>query len=281
MPAHTLHQLIYIATGDPAKPPLILIHGWLSHRGVWRTTIPALQDRFYCVAVDLLGFGDNEKPDDADYQIATQAQRIVALADELGFRTFNLIGHSMGGQIALHIAAITAPERVERLVSVDGVVTGRLAPFVEYFVVPAGRLGQRFPSLYDHVRDWTEKHRWFANFVYSPWFHDMDLSPFDSWKIDRQMASQRSMAVSAAKTYDSLSTTDLTGYLANVRARTLVFSGKQDGTVPVDQAHLMAERIKDAQFVLYDQCGHFPMFEKTDDYLSALNTFFANTAGTL
>ena len=93
------HKLIYTASGDPANPLLIMIHGWLSHRGVWRTTVPALQDRFYCIAVDLLGFGDNEKPADGDYQIVTQAQRIVALADELGFQKFNLIGHSMGGQI--------------------------------------------------------------------------------------------------------------------------------------------------------------------------------------
>lgn len=272
----TTHQLIYTASGNPSNPLVILIHGWLSHRGVWRTTVPALRDHFYCVAVDLLGFGDNEKPDGGDYRIATQAQRIVALANELGFKTFNLIGHSMGGQIALHIAAINAPERVERLISVDGVVTGRLAPFVENIIVPTGRLGQRFPALYDQIRDWTEKYRWLANFVYSPWFYDMNLSPFDSWKIDRQMASQRSMAVSATKTYDSLSTTDLTQHLANVQARTLVFSGKQDGTVPVEQAHLMAERIKSAQFILYDKCGHFPMFEKTDDYLTTLNTFFTN-----
>jgi len=147
MPDRTAHQLIYTASGNPAHPPLIMIHGWLSYHGVWHTTVPALQDRFYCIAVDLLGFGNNEKPKDGDYRIMTQAQRIVALADELGFKTFNLIGHSMGGQIATYIAAITAPERVETLVSVDGVVTGRLGPFVENFIVSSSRLGQRFPAL--------------------------------------------------------------------------------------------------------------------------------------
>src|ERR1051326_1279433 len=84
MSASSSHQLMYTASGDPSKPLLIMIHGWLSYRGVWRTTVPALQDRFYCVAVDLLGFGDNDKPVEADYSIAAQAQRIVALADELG-----------------------------------------------------------------------------------------------------------------------------------------------------------------------------------------------------
>lgn len=269
------HQLIYTASGDPSNPLLIMIHGWLSHRGVWRTTVPALQHRFYCVAVDLLGFADNNKPPDGDYTIAAQAQRVVALADELGFQKFNLIGHSMGGQIATYVAALIAPGRVDCLVSVDGVVTGRLAPFVENFVAPVGRVGHKYPYLYDQVRDWAEKYRWLANFMFSPWFYDMTFAPFDSWKIDRQMASQRSIAVSASKTYDSLHITDLTAHLGSVQARTLVFSGKQDGTVPVAQAHLLAERIKGAQLVLYDKCGHFPMFEKPDEFLAALKDFLA------
>ena len=275
MPTSANHQLIYTASGNSSNPLLIMIHGWLSHRGVWRTTVPALQDRFYCVAVDLLGFADNDKPPDADYTIAAQAQRIIALADQLGFQRFSVIGHSMGGQIATHVAAITAPERVERLISVDGVVTGRLSPFVENFVVPSSRLGQRIPSLYSLVNGWSEKYRWYANFIFQGWFYDMNFAPFDSWKIDRQMVSQRAMAVSAVKTYDSLFSTDLTDHLAQVQARTLVLSGKQDGTVPVAQAHLMAERVKGAELVVYDRCGHFPMFEKTEAYLATLNTFLA------
>jgi pimeloyl-ACP methyl ester carboxylesterase len=274
MSASIKHQLMYTTNGNPSNPLLIMIHGWLSHRGVWRTTVPALQDRFYCVTVDLLGFGDNEKPADADYQIATQAQRIVALADELGHQRFSLIGHSMGGQISTHIAAITAPERVERLITVGGVVTGRLTPFVENFIVPAERLAKRYPALYDVLGGWAERYRWYANWVYQSWFYDMNFTSFDAWKLDRQMASQRSVWTSACDAYDSLFATDLTNYLDCVQARTLVISGVQDGTVPVNQARLLAERIAGAQLVLYEQCGHFPMFEKTDDYLAALNTFF-------
>lgn len=275
MPTPANHQLIYTASGDPSRPLLIMIHGWLSHRGVWRTTVPALQDRFYCVAVDLLGFADNAKPPDGDYTIAAQAQRIVALADELGFQKFNLIGHSMGGQIATYVAAITAPERVERLISVGGVVTGRLSPFVENFVVPSSRLGRRFPYLYDLVSGWSEKYRWYADFIFQGWFYDMNFAPFDSWKIDRQMVSQRELAVSALKTYDSLYATNLTEHLTQVQAHTLVISGEQDGTVPVAQARLMAEKVRGTELVLYDCCGHFPMFEKMDAYLETLHTFFA------
>jgi 3-oxoadipate enol-lactonase len=104
----------------------------------------------------------------------------------------------------------------------------------------------------------------------------MNFAPFESWKIDRSMATQRSLLISANRAYDSLRATDLTHDLGRVKARTLVISGKQDGTVPVKQAHLLKERIANAQLVLYDECGHFPMFEKTDTYLETLKTFFVN-----
>ena len=266
------HQLIYTVSGNPSNPPLIMIHGWGSHRGVWRTTVPALQNRFYCIAVDLLGFA----PDDGDYSITAQAQRVVTLADELGFKTFNLIGHSMGGQIATHIAAMTAPERVERLVSVGGVVTGQLTPYMKYISFPNALWGRVIPVVYDLSRRWVEQYRWYANFIFQTWFYDMHFTAFDDWKIDRQLALQRSAYKSLPSAFRSIRKTDLTDHLDRIQAKTLVVFGKYDGAVPVDQAHLLKERVANAQLVLYHDCGHFPMFEKTDAYLATLNSFFAS-----
>ena len=52
------HRLAYLTAGDPSAPPLLLIHGWLLHAGLWRQTIDAFRDTHYCVAVDLLGHSD-------------------------------------------------------------------------------------------------------------------------------------------------------------------------------------------------------------------------------
>jgi len=276
MTAITKHQLVYTASGNPSNPPLIMIHGWGSHRGIWRTTVPALQDRFYCIAVDLLGFADNEKPDKGDYSIAAQAQRVVTLADELGFKTFNLMGHSMGGQIAAYIAAVTTPERVERLVSVGGVVTGQLSPYMKYIMLPNALWCRAMPVTYDLSRRWVEQYRWFANFVFRTWFYDMYFTSFDDWKIDRQLALQRSASKSLVRAFRSIRKTDLTAHLDRIQAKTLILFGAYDGAVPVDQARLLKERVADAQLVIYDDCGHFPMFEKNEAYLAALNSFFAS-----
>src|SRR4030095_1052220 len=112
------HRIAYTSAGHSSNPPVLLIHGIMSHRGVWTRTVAALKDRFYCVAFDLLGFGDSDKPNNGDYAIAKQAERAVKVADHFGFEKFTVVGHSMGGQIATHLAAKLALQRVHKLVRV-------------------------------------------------------------------------------------------------------------------------------------------------------------------
>jgi pimeloyl-ACP methyl ester carboxylesterase len=89
-------NLKYYSAGSPDNPPIILVHGYTSSHHVWRQTIPVLKDHFYCVAIDLMGHGASDILPDGDYSIVAQAERVLALADELGFQQFTLIGHSMG-----------------------------------------------------------------------------------------------------------------------------------------------------------------------------------------
>src|SRR5262245_3749150 len=89
----------------PGAPPALMIHGWFSYRGVWQSTLEALQARHYCVALDQLGFGASDKPRDGDYRIEAHARRVLDVADTLGLERFALLGHSMGGQVALCVAA--------------------------------------------------------------------------------------------------------------------------------------------------------------------------------
>ena len=81
------------------------------------------------------------------------------------------------------------------------------------------------------------------------------------------------IARSTPKAWDSLNATDLTPSLKNITAPTLVIFGIQDGTVPVAQAHLFKEKLPAAQLELIDQCGHFPMYEKFEEYIKPLQEF--------
>jgi pimeloyl-ACP methyl ester carboxylesterase len=121
-------RLAFITAGNPANPPVLLVHGWTSFMGVWENTLPLLAKTHYVVALDLLGHGMSAKPHNGDYSITAQGRRVLALADMLGLTQFTLVGHSMGGQIALGIAGKFAPERVTRLVAISPAVSSKLTP---------------------------------------------------------------------------------------------------------------------------------------------------------
>src|SRR5688572_24426260 len=189
-------QLHYATAGSPENPPLIMLHGYTSSQHVWRTTIPALEGQFYCVALDLLGHGESDLLPDGDYNIVAQGKRVLALADKLGFERFSLIGHSMGGQISLCIASMLAPERVEYLIDVSGVVAAKLTPFVEAYTFRPVRLLYGTPFAYlleNYTRIFGTRFKFAARIQFASWWYDFDSRDFDWWRIDRELANRRGM----------------------------------------------------------------------------------------
>jgi pimeloyl-ACP methyl ester carboxylesterase len=269
------YQVRYAVAGRDNLPPVILVHGWGGFKGVWKQTVQALETSFHCVAVDLLGFGGSDKPPKADYGIPAQGRRILQIADQLGLDRFALIGHSMGGQIALYTAAMLAPERLTKVVSVSGVVTGKLSPFVERSIYSQIALARHLPGLHWIGRR-LNGYRWYADRQFKPWFHRMDAIPFEDWAIDREMFNQPGIAVSLYKAGQAIHQTNLTPYLDRIQAETLILFGQQDGTVPVSDAHLAARQIPNNHLVLIDECGHFPMYEQPRQYRQALLAFLCN-----
>jgi 4,5:9,10-diseco-3-hydroxy-5,9,17-trioxoandrosta-1(10),2-diene-4-oate hydrolase len=275
MPIYTTlngHKLTYTTAGHPDAPPLLMVHGWLSYRGVWRQTIEACQETHYCIAVDLLGFGQSDKPKEADYSVQAQGQRILQLANTLGFDRFALIGHSLGGQIALCLASMLAPERITKLVDVAGVVSARLMPSIERINYKWIALAAVFPRLYSLSR-WSAHYRWGARSGFNTWFYDIEAIPFDEWAVDREMALQPSMHISAYKTGQAIHNLNLRAHLARITAPTLAIFGRQDAVVPVSDGHLVEQHVPNSRLALIDQCGHFPMYERTQQYLDALRLF--------
>lgn len=265
--------LAYSATGTPSRQPIIFVHGLMSHRNVWARTMAALKDKHYCIAIDLLGFGDSSKPDQGDYSIRAQAERVLKAADSLGFSQFNLAGHSMGGQISLYLAAHLAPERVLKLASIGGVVTGKLTTYVRIMNMQLVRTGRSIPQVYEIMYSLSQRPR-FANWAFNVWFADPAKLPFDSWALDRRLAMNPAIFISAYEAYRSLARTNLTALLANLTMPVLAIHGEQDGTVPVTDAHLLKERAPQTDLILFDQCGHFPMYENFNTYLRYMKDFF-------
>lgn len=97
-------------------PPLLLLHGFTGAASAWEAHIPALARRRRVIAPDLLGHGASAAPADPErYRMERCVADLLLLLDVLGAPRADVLGYSMGGRVALSLAA-AAPERVGRLV---------------------------------------------------------------------------------------------------------------------------------------------------------------------
>jgi len=110
------HRLHYLDEG--AGPSVVMLHGNPNWSYYWRKLIPALSDRFRCLAPDHIGCGLSDKPDDSAYHytLAQRASDLEAWLDGLGVRDgISLVVHDWGGMIGFTYA-VRHPERILKLV---------------------------------------------------------------------------------------------------------------------------------------------------------------------
>lgn len=101
---------------EGSGPPLLLLHGFTGSLGTWHRVLDAFTPYFTTVRVDLLGHGRSDAPHDPGrYALTESATDLHTLIDDLGFDRFHLLGYSLGGRVALHVA-LAQPHRIEKLV---------------------------------------------------------------------------------------------------------------------------------------------------------------------
>lgn len=119
LPDFTMH---YVEVGTGSLP-IVFVHGFISTRNWWQPTLERLaSDRYHAYAIDLRAAGESEQTAEG-HTLAQYAQDLQAFADAMGLQRFVLVGHSMGGGVAMQYA-LDHPERLAALLLVDP-----LAPF--------------------------------------------------------------------------------------------------------------------------------------------------------
>jgi 4,5:9,10-diseco-3-hydroxy-5,9,17-trioxoandrosta-1(10),2-diene-4-oate hydrolase len=241
-------------------PALLLLHGWNHHAEAWIRNAGTLAAAGYRVVVpDLPGFGRSGMPR-IDYSLRGYAHFVIRFLDELGIDRAVLVGSSMGGAIALR-TAVDAPDRVAAVVGVDpaGMFTSapRLwsllsSPLLRLAVRPF--LGRR------RILEESHKHAYYDTTLSSPRQVDvMAEAHLQPGYADHFMGMAESLVTGSP---DDL----LWEALPGVRAPVLIVWGRQDRTLPVQHAYRAAQRLPGAELVLYDHCGHLPMYEKADEF---------------
>jgi len=127
-------DLSYAVHGPDAAPVAVLLHGMgeESHRGSWDAVVPLLEDEYRVIVTELRGHGRSPRP--GSYLMSEMADDVGALLDGLGVGKATVIGHSMGGIVAM-VLAVRRPDLVGRLVVEDS-PPPRATPVPGFFAPP-------------------------------------------------------------------------------------------------------------------------------------------------
>lgn len=256
-------RLRYTEAGS--GPPLLLVHGFLVSHKEWRPLLPHLTDRFRCILPDLPGFGASEKPNRGAFPYTREAfaEVLVELLDTLELPSAHLCGHSMGGGIAMTLAADHG-ERVERMTVIDSAsfpfpvpLKGRLPLLPVVGPVVFKKLYRR-PVFRDYFR----------NDVFSG-HPGVDLARVDEYYDDFASREGRDAAYEALRS-SVMNLASLEPKLRRVQAPTLVLWGDEDRIFPSSLAHRLVNALPNAELQLVESCGHAPNEEYPERTAQAL-----------
>jgi pimeloyl-ACP methyl ester carboxylesterase len=146
-------RLHYLDYGTAGRTPMLCLHGGAAHAHWFDFVAPAFTADYHVISLDQRGHGDSAWAHPPDYSYESFAADLAEAVDKLGLRDFVLVGHSMGGMIALVYAA-TYPGRVARLVVIDSTLR-----MTEERVASLRTIGTRRGSSYATREEFLQRFR--------------------------------------------------------------------------------------------------------------------------
>lgn len=156
-------KLHYVVWGDEANPPLLLIHGNRDHARTWDQVAVRLKDEYCVYAVDLRGHGDSQWSVGSQYSLPEFVLDVAMLGRELDRNPLTVVGHSLGGAVALEYTGIY-PQFVRKVVAVEGLGprVGEPTPASSRMRAWIGQMqefDERKPRRYTNIEDAVQRMR--------------------------------------------------------------------------------------------------------------------------
>lgn len=266
-------RMRYLRAGS--GPALILLHGLMAYSFSWRFTIPALAPYATVYAPDMLGAGFSDRPRGLDHSMMGTAKRVVKFAENLGLKSFDLLGTSRGGMVAMATAALCVPPgdadkpQVRRLILVCPVNPysshGRwLAPFLgtpfgaQGFRFVIGRMPFLFP--YFHARLYADR-------------SSIPPDSLEGYQAPVAIPGLFEHALSIVRTWIA-DLRELEALLPKLtKIPTLLMWGSKDPAVYASSAQQLAKHFHNSRTIIFPGIGHVPYEECPAEFNRALIEF--------
>lgn len=268
------HRVIYRIAGD--GPPVVLIHGMVNSSRHWERVALRLADRYTVVAPDLLGHGDSAAVR-GDYSLGAHACSIRDLLTTIGIDRATVVGHSLGGGIAMQFF-YQFPQRVERLALISsGGLGHEVSPMLRGAALPGAAAGiwlvanRRVRASIDRAGE-RMRTRGNRKGVYLQ-------------AVARAVGPLQEAAARRAFLQTLRSVIDVRGQHVSAMDRlyllgelpTLIVWGERDNTIPMRHGLAAHERIPNSRFVTLPRAAHFPNLEDPEGLGDALLDWLDST----
>lgn len=248
-------RMHYIAKGERGTP-IVLIHGLMDSTHNWAKNIDALALAHRVYAIDLIGFGFSSRVTERRYSLKYFARTVREFLDAQGLARASLVGHSLGGAVALQVAR-DYPKRVDKLIL--------LAPAAYSLKIPAVvKLAARVPYLPRALAGFAlTSARAHASAWVNAWGDPTCADPRDlegRMRPSRVKGSVDALLAMTASPHGS----NLPAGLKGITASTLILWGNKDLAVPLRHGERLARDLPNAELVILEGVGHVPNVECPD-----------------
>ena len=235
---------------------ILLVHGNVSSHEYWLRFLELLPDTYRGVALDLRGCGQTDHPSEG-YNIPQFVEDLTLFTDYLGLNRFHLLGHSMGGQIAM-LYTLRHPERVVTLGLLDSVPADGLSFLNDearaYFRVIMNDREALQQTMRNAVMPFSE----------GPSFADRSTEIAYSCALQCFTDNPESM-------YQTRFLVDV----PKIKTPTLIIHGKDDAVIPLEFMVATMKAMVDALVVIFTHCGHSPQVERPKEFAEKYLRFIA------
>ena len=251
--------------------PVLLLHGWLNSWNVWRSTIEALGRDFRLYALDFFGFGDSSDQAN-DFSVSNFSTLDTQFMAQLGIQRAPLVGHSMGGTVAL-TTAIRHPDQIAKVAVVGSPIDGAsLSPLLRIAAYPGWQsLARKVPAMFRPVQFGLNLFlRVYSRFLAR-----------DARAVCQMLTSDlnKLTVMPFLESIGTLRQTDLRSLVGCLDMPVMGIYGAKDVLVDPGQAQVLKQALPSGQIAWFEDSGHFPMMDEPERFHTTLRDFLADVPG--